>query len=121
MNLLKETIEELADNGKTAKDVLWVGNEKVKTTWKNFAEIADVEYDREYGSARVAKDLIIAGDDFWLERDYNDFAEWWDYRTMPKEPCESFALKALTVSQSEELGLNISYGDVMLLLLNGIK
>ena len=119
MNLLQETIEILESNGKTSNDVLWVGNYKAKTTWANFAQIADVEYDNGYGAPQVAQDLLIVGDGFWLERHEYDGAEWWEYKEVSKEPENTIELKAVTVEQAEEHGEDVSCGWEDLFRLNG--
>lgn len=48
--------------------------------WKEFAELADDEYDSSYGSPEVATDLIIRfsdGKHMWREE--YDGSEWWGY------------------------------------------
>ena len=86
MNLLNETKKILKTNNKTEKDILWVGNEFEKMSWEQFAKFADKEYDNSYGSCEVAEVLFVAGKDFWLERHNYDGAEWWEYKTIPREP-----------------------------------
>ena len=120
MNLLQETIEDLKDNGKTIDDVLWVGNEKAKTTWTKFAEIADVEYNGGYGSPQVAYDLLIVGNGFWLERHEYDGSEWWEFKKAIIEPKDQIELKAVIIEQAEKLGIEISCGWENLFNLNGI-
>lgn len=95
INLLQETIQFLKDNGKSENDVLWVavendgfGNYLYKSTWEDFAESANFEYDNGFGGARIPEDLIVVGKDFWLERNEYDGVEWWEFKTMPKEPKE---------------------------------
>lgn len=86
-NLLKETKEVLKENKKTLKDVLWCGSEEYG--WFDidvFEKLADKEYDGGYGAQEVAKDLVLVGKDFWLERDEYHGSEWWDYKTTPKKP-----------------------------------
>lgn len=102
-NLLKETIACLNENGRQTSDVLWVGRnyyklkekERVvyKSTWDDFCSKADFEYDDGYGSAEIPMDLIIVGEDFWLERGEYDGSEWWEYKTMPEEPEEARELE----------------------------
>lgn len=100
-NLLRETIDELNSNGKTGNDVLWVGRDyndwdnyanwtrmTYKSTWEDFCSKADFEYDAGYGSPEIAMDLIIVGEDFWLERCEYDGCEWWEFKTFPEEPTE---------------------------------
>ena len=86
MNLLNETLEILKENNLEPKDVLWVGNLEVKTDWENFAKIADVNYDSGFGGQEVATDLIVVGQNWWLERHEYDGSEWWEFKQLPKEP-----------------------------------
>ena len=87
-NLKTETIEFLGMFGKTPDDIVWVGCPQYKIPTERFWELADVEYDDSYGAAEVAVDLIVVGADFWLERHEYDGSEWWEYKTLPKEPKE---------------------------------
>jgi hypothetical protein len=87
MNLLKETLEELEFNDKKPEDVLWVGSESFGWfTWEDFAEVADKEYNSGYGSQEVATDLLVVGENWWLERDEYDGAEQWLFKTPPQKP-----------------------------------
>lgn len=94
-NLLKETIQMLNSSGKTTKDVKWVGSIFVKTTWENFENIANKEYDSGFGGEQVNLDLMIVGDDWWLERHEYDGSEWWEYKTLPREPKAQIELKTV--------------------------
>jgi len=86
VNLLSETIMELRLHGKSEEDVRWVGSNdgKYAITWDEFAKIADVEYDNDYGAYEVALDLVVVGDDWWLERCEYDGKEWWEFKSLPK-------------------------------------
>lgn len=98
INFLEETIRCLECHGKTEKDVRWVGRgfgvvaghwlypEPYKTTWEDFRSKADFCYDYNYGIEYIPLDLILVGEDFWLEREEYDGLEHWAYRTMPTEP-----------------------------------
>ena len=86
MNLLEETIKRLQDNSVTEADVLWVGNNEVFTTWDNFVNIANVDYDNGYGRQEIATDLVIVGKDWWLERHEYDGSEWWEFKQSPIKP-----------------------------------
>ena len=89
INLLQETLECLQENGKSPKDVLWVGSSDggCAISWGNFSKIADFEYDNEYGCREIVSDLVIVGDNWWLERGEFAGAEWWDFKTTPhKQP-----------------------------------
>ena len=120
MNLLENTIENLKTNGKKEADVKWVGTKTHKCTWIDFKSIADIEFNSGFGSPKVAEDLLIVGDNWWLERHEYDGSEWWEYKELPKEPTETIALKAVTISQAEELGYDVSCGWENLLSLNGM-
>jgi hypothetical protein len=109
MNLLAETIEVLGNHNKTTDDVLWVGTKEIKTTWFEFSIVANVEYDDGFGGAEVAGDLLIVGNDWWMERHEYDGSEWWEFKSQPKEPLESFKLFALTEGQA---GTNSWSGDL---------
>lgn len=85
-NLKKETLEFLADNNLTIDDIKWVGCLDFKIPIENFLELADKEYDSGFGAQMVAKDLILVGKDFWIEREEYDGAEWWALKRYPKEP-----------------------------------
>lgn len=106
INLLQETIEILKENGKTETDVLWVGRgfetlnmKEYKTTWEDFKAKADFNYDDGFGGNEIPMDLIIVGKDFWLERHEYDGSEWWEFKTMPKEPKET---RELSLKRYEE-------------------
>jgi hypothetical protein len=85
-NLLQQTLEILANNGKTPANVLWVGGGEYAGTWNDFAAVADVEYDDGFGSPKVATDLFVVGADWWLERHNYDGSEWWEFKTKPQRP-----------------------------------
>ena len=120
MNLLKETLNALSTSGKKEKDVLWVGNATHECDWSAFKILADTDYDSGFGAAEVAQDLLIVGQDWWLERHEYDGSEWWEYKETPKKPQEKILLKALTVEQAEAEGFKVSCGWESLLTLNGL-
>ena len=104
INLLEETLKALSSNGKTPEDVLWVGDHYYKTTWDDFASIANFTYDNGYGGNEIEDSLCIVGDNWWLERGEYDGSEWWDFKTLPK--CESNEFKKLgSVLESWDSGL----------------
>lgn len=88
MNLLEETKHVLKENGKSLKDVKWVGCNEFTIPLENFVTCADNVYDNGYGAQEVATDLIIVGDDWWMERHEYDGAEWWEYKELPQRPSE---------------------------------
>jgi hypothetical protein len=95
-NLQDETIQALGDNGKSPSDVMWCGSPEFGWfTWEDFMEVAPLSYDSGYGSTEIAKDLVIVGDRWWLERGEYDGSEWWSFKRLPLQP--SNYRKPLTV------------------------
>lgn len=88
MNLLNETLNILKENGETPADVRWVGRESAnaKCSWDDFSKQADFEYNNGYGWQEIPADLVAVGDNWWLERAEYDGSEWWEFKTIPKEP-----------------------------------
>ena len=102
MNLMNETVRSLEKNGKTKDDVLWCGSEDFGSfLWEDFVELADTEYDAGFGGQEVAKDLLIVGADFWLERWEYDGSEGWEYKTFPKMKSMNTPT-AITTHQKED-------------------
>ena len=87
INLLDETIDTLAEFGKTLADVLWVGTRENKSTWNEFALNADFAYNDEIGSAEVNPNLVVVGASWWLERwQLDEGYEGWEFKTRPETP-----------------------------------
>lgn len=103
INLLDETIEELAEHGKTLEDVLWVGGKRFTIPMETFVAAADTEYDPSYGAPEVAQDLmIVLKDGSWLQRRDYDGSEWWEFNDTPCMPESEWAGEvALTVRQTD--------------------
>lgn len=120
-NLLEETLQILEYNNKNDNDVKWVGNLTHKTTWEDFKKIADTEYNSDFGRPQVVQDLMIVGEDWWLERGEYNGQEWWEYRELPKEPTDIIELKALTDKQAFDLGFGIVRGWDILLAINRMR
>ena len=97
MNLLKETKEILDRHQKSPADVVCISDGTYTTYWKNFEEIADFEYDNDYGGVEILERLIVVGIGFWLERHEYDGSEWWEYKSMPNHnlPVRLFRKKDL--------------------------
>lgn len=86
MNLVKETIEDVEKNGYSESDIEWVGSKdgKYGMSWDSFKKaFGKIEYDCGYGGQEVAKDLVVVGNDWWLERQEYDGAEEWSFKKMP--------------------------------------
>lgn len=86
INFKTETLAILEDNGKTINDVVWAGNWEFEIPLDLFWNLADFVYDDGYGAENVAKDLLLVGKDFWLERNTYDGSEWWEYKSFPSRP-----------------------------------
>lgn len=94
-NFKEETLGVLKFNGKTIKDIKWIGNEKGYIPIDEFFKKANFEYDAGYGAQEVAADIIIVGDEFIMTREEYDGSEWWKYTKpieMPKEKLENYKL-----------------------------
>ena len=111
MNLKKETLQTLKICGKTPNDIRWIGTKYEIINIDKFWELADTEYDESFGAQEVASDLIIVGDDWWLERESYDGNEYWRYHFMPKKPIREMSdINALTVRQYNEQNVNYKVG-----------
>ena len=89
INLKTETIRELRKRGHKPSDVIWVGCENFEIPVDLFWKLADVNYDNGYGANEVPEDLIVCGNNWWLERHEYDGAEWWEYKTLHKRPVKT--------------------------------
>lgn len=85
-NLLAETIDALLENNKTVADVLWCGTSEIYFDWEEYEKLANLIYNNGYGSPKIAIDLLIVGEDWWLERDEYDGSEWWELKTLKTKP-----------------------------------
>lgn len=121
MNLLKETKEILNENQKDLKDILWIGSRNNYVDIKKFIELADTEYDDDYGSQKVASNLLIVGNNWWLERHEYDGSEWWEYKSLPNKPKNKIELKAITINQAKKLKYDVYCGWESLETINNIK
>ena len=83
VNLLQETLAELANHQKTPMDVTCVGIKDQYVTWEDFAKAADHTYDNGFGGNEVNLRLVVVGDDWWLERGEYDGSEWWNFKSHP--------------------------------------
>ena len=88
MNLKNETLQILNENGKRLEDVRWVGCNDFSIPVPLFWELANQEYDSGFGAQEVAFDLVVVGNDFWLERHEHDGSEWWEFKERPLMPKE---------------------------------
>lgn len=94
-NLIKETVRQLEDNHKTPGMVKWVGSRdgRYAMPWDEFAKrFSRIEYYSGFGGQEIADDLVVVGEDWWLERHEYDGSEWWEYKALPirKEDAKPF-------------------------------
>ncbi len=64
-----------------------------------------------YGGEEVATDLLVVGEDWWLERHSYDGAEWFEYKTMYQKPTKELELFAITTRQCVEKAREIGLDD----------
>jgi len=86
-NLIKETLSFLDEHKKSPADVLWVGSAdgKYALTWAQFVLLfADFTYNGGFGPQIVADDLVVVGNNWWLERREYDGAEHWHFSRKPR-------------------------------------
>ena len=81
-NLKEETLKVLHHNGKRRSDVKYVCGDDFRISREQFWKLADTEYD-PYGAPEIATDLMLIGEDFWMERSEYEGSELWDFHTMP--------------------------------------
>ena len=103
-NLKEETLYRLNAFGKTVDDIVWIGCPLFKIDKDEFWELANIEYDKGYGAPQVATDLVIVGTDWWMERHKYDGSEWWECKTLPREPVQIESAVRLTVDGTDRVG-----------------
>ena len=85
MNFKTETLEALKESGKSTSDIVWIGSyqgDRIVDIDEFFRD-ADFRYDAGYGAQEIAGDLVIVGDNWWLERKEYDGSEWWEFKITP--------------------------------------
>lgn len=108
VNLLDITESVLKNNGKTFKDIEWIGCESYTIPIDNFKKIADVEINEESYEEEVFIDLVICGDDWWMERATYDGNEWWEFRAIPTKPNEKRGdIESLTITGTNQYLKNL--------------
>jgi len=115
MTLLEETLHVLKRYKKNPIDVKWCGSKSFGWfTWDEFASVADKDYGfsglLDDAHPKVATDLLIVGDDWWLERYNCHEKEWWEYKTLPKKPekhrCPLAVINVATNSGETLIGIH---------------
>lgn len=87
-NLLKETEQELINNGKSLEDICWVGTKSVKLDLdgEGIKRALDINYNSGYGLNEISLEFMVCGNNWWLERHEYDGSEWWEYKEQPVMP-----------------------------------
>ena len=84
-NLLSETRQVLAQYDLELNDIRFI-----KTSEGDFypsnggRTFLNVEYDDGFGGQEIDPNLMIVGDDWWLERHEYDGSEWWEFKRLPR-------------------------------------
>ena len=87
INLPEETLDEINDFGHNVEDIVFIGSRDgmYSCSWNEFRLMADRAYDDGYGSAEVARDLVVVfKDGSWLERYEYDGSEGWSRKYKPE-------------------------------------
>lgn len=101
-NLLTETVDNLAEHEKSPADVRWVGSRSgdFVSGWDEFAALAAVDYDADFGSNEVPMDLVVVGDGWWLERHEYDGSEWWEFKALPAPQVDARKMERIIPGRS---------------------
>ena len=103
--LVEETLETLKEHGVSVDDIEWVGSKDglYAMPWGDFEkQFKDLIYDCGYGGQEIAKDLIVVGTDWWLERHEYDGAEWWEFKKLPEKKNDAKPFDKVTGDMSWE-------------------
>lgn len=85
INFKKETLEAIEESNHKVEDVMFVGSYdgKYRMDIKKFLKKSDFEYDDDYGSSKIAIDLIVYfHDKTYLSRWEYDGSEGWRYNNI---------------------------------------
>jgi len=104
----------LQENGKTFDDIIWIGNKKFQIEIEDFIRLSQqLEMDpvplvnRIYLKS-IPEDILIVGEDFWLERPvyydamFENLTDLWIFNTMPKRPVFYRKIKTLSAEYLPE-------------------
>ncbi len=81
-NLLKQTIDDMEFEGKDPSDIVFIGtrSQSHSCTWDEYRNLANFEYNPDYGAVAVMNELVIVfNDGAIMERQEYDGSEWWRY------------------------------------------
>ena len=91
----------LEAHGKSIEDIEWVGSNDFSIPLDNFLKLATTTEENEWEDD-VPCDLVIVGNDFWIERQYesdDSVHAWWEFRQLPQKPATEHKIKALNYNQ----------------------
>ena len=111
INFLEETLEALRTYNKTFEDVVWIGNSEYEISKEKFYKLADFDYNSGYGTAEIANDLKIVGEDWWLERWEYDGSEGWQLKKFPIRSSNPKEIKILCRRQKHNYWRGYSLKD----------
>lgn len=99
-NLKHETINKLSEYKYQPEDIKAVGGHDFRIAHEAFWNLADTEYDSDFGAVEVAEDLTLWMDDggVFYRHEY-DGSEKWMY--IPPIPERAFIIDALTKHQAK--------------------
>ena len=99
-NLFKEVDEVLGRNGKCLSDIRFIMGGGYEISIEDFVRIAaEVNYYGGYGHQYIPEDMMIVGDDWWLERGEYDGTEWWEFKRLPERPERQRRLARLDIDR----------------------
>lgn len=106
-NLKDETIKAVADSGHTPDQIIFIGSEETghQCTWEEFLTLANRDYFKGFGAAKVATDLVIVfmdGQKIW--RGEYDGSEWWEFSMPFQMPSESHAIQTIFADDKNQVG-----------------
>ena len=89
INFYGEIVETLEEHNKSINDIIWIGTRKYKVNKEKFLEDAKkLKYDNGYGIEVINQSLIIAGNNWYLERWEYDGSEGFRFVSLLEEPQE---------------------------------
>lgn len=88
-NFYDEIVEKLENYNKSIKDIIWIGTRNYKVNKEKFLEDSkNLKYDDGYGIEVINPRLIIAGNNWYLERWEYDGSEGFRFVSLLEEPQE---------------------------------
>jgi hypothetical protein len=112
-NCLQDALTVMGQAGKSPADVLWVGSEDgtYAISWEQFVPMANFEY--ADGEKSVARDVVIVGDGWWLERWFvdEDWMSGWVYKENPTRKFNAAPFDAVRGGYDDTLASLQSHGD----------